>query len=146
MRQLFRGFRGFSARLGITCAGVLMLGACTVATHVATGAADAQQVPQVQKYAANRTADQTYSAAVKAMTLFGTVLSNDRGSGIVQGQRGNWVLTANVSNAKSGAVVEVSARYVPGNRMDFNSREALVSEFIAKLENALGERVALTQS
>ena len=114
---------------------------CTVSTQMAAANADTQQVPQVQRYASKRSADQTFTAAVKAMTLFDTVLSSDRGSGIIQGQKGNWVLSANVGNTKTGAAVEISPRYVPGKKMDFNSKEALLAEYVSKLESALGEKL-----
>lgn len=132
------------ARLMFLSVLVVAVTGCTVSTQMAAANADAQQVPQVQKYASNRSADQTFTAAVKAMTSFGTVLSSDRGSGIVQGQKGNWVLSANVGNAKTGATVEISPRYVPGKKMDFNSKEALLTEYVSKLESALGEKLAPT--
>lgn len=133
-----------AARLMLACGVVVAMSGCTVATQVATANADAQQVPQIQSYATKRSAEQTFTAAVKAMTSFGTVLSSDRGSGIVQGQKGNWVLSANVTNAKTGAVVEISPRYVPGKKMDFNSKDALLTEYVSKLESALGEKLTPT--
>ena len=117
---------------------VLSLGGCTAATAMA----DAKQKPPVADYSSSQPADRVFSAAVLAMGSFGKTTAQDRASGLVQGERGNWVMNAEISPQQKGSRVQLSARYVPSKRMDFSSREDLTREFVSLLESRLGEKLA----
>lgn len=107
---------------------------------VMVAAADAQQQPPTTNLSANAGADRTFSAAVQALAGMGQVTSQDRSSGLVQGKKGSWLLTVTVSGAGSGSRMQVSARFVPSNQVDLNSREGLTNELISRMEGSLGER------
>lgn len=118
---------------------------CGVAASIGTAAADAEQKPQVSSYASKQAQKAVFPAAAKAMSAFGTVVSSDRDNGIVQGQKGNWVMTASIAESKPGSRIELSARYVPGKKMDLNSREGLTAEYLAKLQKELNESLTQVQ-
>lgn len=118
---------------------------CTTAAQIGTASADAQQKPPVSSYQSKQPVKGVFTSAIKAMSAFGTVISSDRESGIVQGQKGNWVMTATVAESKPGSRVELAARYVPGKKMDLNSREGLTADYLAKLQKELNESLTQVQ-
>lgn len=121
---------------------VLSLGGCTVATSMATASADAKQKPPVTDLSSSQPADRVFNAAVLAMGSFGKTTAQDRASGLIQGERGNWVMSAEIAPQQKGSRIQLSARYVPSKRMDFSSREDLTREFVSLLESRLGEKLA----
>ena len=135
--------RNFSRRayLAALLASSLTLAGCGVATQIA----DSNQKPPVTTLIAKANTDRVFTAAVQAMGMFGKVLSQDRASGVVQGQRGNWVFNTAVTPAGKGSQIQLSGRYVPSNRMDFNSRDGMTKEIIQMLETNLGEKFTMTQ-
>lgn len=128
-----------SITLLLSAVAVVSLVGCTTAAQVATGQAESQQQPAITSYTSKQSADRVFTAATKAMGEFGTIRSSDRSGGIVQGQKGNWVMSANISAAKPGTRIDVSARYVPSKQMDFHSREGLTADYVARLQATLGE-------
>lgn len=121
------------------------LSGCQLAAQVGTAQAEAEQKPPVSNYGSKQASNRVFTAAMKAMGDFGTVRASDRESGLVQGQKGNWIMSATVSPNGAGAKVSVSARYVPSKQMDFNSRDGLTKDFLAKLEKELGENLTRTE-
>lgn len=117
---------------------VLSLGGCAGATAMA----DAKQTPPVAEYSSAQPADRVFTATVRAMGSFGKTTAQDRASGLVQGERGNWVMNAEISPQQKGSRIQLSARYVPSKRMDFSSREDLTREFVSLLESRLSEKLA----
>jgi len=109
---------------------------------VVTAVADSKQQPPTNTYSSKKSPDLIFTAAMQAMGAFGKLTGADRTSGIVQGQKGNWTMSAGITGANGVSRVEVSARYVPSNRMDFYSREALTAEFVSLLEKNLGEKLS----
>ncbi len=103
--------------------------------------ADSQQKPPVTTYVVKASPDKTFTAAVQAMGGFGKLLSQDRTSGVVQGQKGNWVMSATVGQASGSTRVQLSARFVPSQQMDFYSRDGLTREYLTLLESSLGEKM-----
>lgn len=106
-----------------------------------TAMEDAKQAPPTTQFTAKHAPNQTYTMAVQAMGALGKIVSQDRESGMVQGQKGNWVLSVTITPAGKGSHVDVSARYVPSNQMDFNSREGLTSQYVQLLESKLSEKL-----
>ncbi len=126
--------------LVITCTlAVSSITGCGTAASIGTAAADAEQKPPVSSYISKQAPKSVFPAAAKAMSTFGTVVSSDRDSGIIQGQKGNWVMTVNIADSKPGSRIELSARYVPGKKMDFSSREGLTADYLANLQKELSE-------
>lgn len=114
------------------------LSGCSVATAVA----DANQAPPTAIFSTTESASKVFSGAAQAITQMGQLVSSDRDSGVLQGKKGNWLITVGVSSVHGGSGVSVSARYVPSKQMDFNSREGLTNEFVSKLQQVLGVSVA----
>lgn len=111
-----------------------LLGGCQAVLQTGTAMADSKQAPSVASYAVNAPVNKVFTATVQSMTLMGKISSSDRESGVVQGVKGNWVITATVTGQKKTSNVAINCRYVPSNQMDFNSREGLTAELVAKLE------------
>lgn len=109
----------------------------------ATAVADLNQKPPTTTLLAKASPDKVFTATVQAMGAFGKVLSQDRASGVVQGEKGNWVLNTGIVPASPGSRIAISARYVPSNKMDFNSRDALTKELIGLIETNLGEKLKI---
>lgn len=125
-------------------ASVFLLAGCQAALQVGTAAADSKQAPSVASYSVKAPVSKVFTAAVQSMTLMGKVTSSDRESGIVQGMKGNWLITATITGPNEAANVAISCRYVPSKQMDFNSREGLTAELVAKLEQTLGLQLSPT--
>ncbi len=117
---------------------------CTVVAAVATGAADAKQQPVVKSFLTKKPVDRVFVAAVQAMGNFGKILSQDKTSGTIQGEKGSWVMNVTILKSGSDTNVQVSARFVPSNRMDFNSREELTATYVKLLETNLGDKFTLS--
>ena len=113
------------------------LSACGALTSVA----DSKQVPSVARYSSTKSADHLFTAAVQSLSGMGQIVSNDRESRVAQGKKGNWVISATINPYSSGSTVAVTARYVPSNRYDFNSRDRLTSEFVTGVERALSSKL-----
>jgi hypothetical protein len=121
---------GCEAMSGISSAGV--------------GAADKQQQVAVPTYEVGKPFDRTFSAASQAMVEFGQVLVSDHSSGTVQGQRGNWVVSAIVTQInKNESKVQLSARYAPSSRFDFNSKDDLLAEYVNLVNSKLGAKLQI---
>lgn len=129
--------QGFAVCMILLTSAVSLSG-CAVATAVA----DSKQKPPTTEYTSKQRPDRVFTAAVQAMGLFGKVLSQDRASGVVQGQKGNWIMNAAIVQSGGGSRIQLSARYVPSNQMDFNSRDGMTKEFVAQLEKNLGSKLA----
>jgi hypothetical protein len=134
----------FMFRLAPRAAAVLLatlfagpLAGCTALTAMA----DSQQKPPITTYAVKASQEKTFTAAVQAMGGFGKLLSQDKASGVVQGQKGNWIMNATVGEAVDSTRLQLSARYVPSQQMDFFTRDGLTLEYIALIEASLGEKV-----
>lgn len=112
---------------------------CGAAASMGTAAADANQKPPVSSYVSRQPVKAVYLGATRAMSAFGTVLSATESTGTVQGQKGNWVLTATATESKPGTRIDISVRYVPSNKMDLNSREGLTADYVSKLQKDLNE-------
>ena len=126
----------------LVCIASLMT-AVTSGCGVATAVADSKQVPPSSTFASKKSADRMFTAATQAMGAFGKVTSSDRTSGVVQGQKGNWTMSAGVTASGAGSRIDLSARYVPSRQYDFYSRDALTAEYLALVEKNLGEKLAL---
>lgn len=118
---------------------IVGLSGCQLAAQVGTAAADTEQKPIVSHYSSKQATNRVFTAASKAMGEFGTVRSSDRESGIIQGQRGNWIMSATIARVGPGSKVSLSTRYIPSKQMDFNSRDGLTADFLAKLQKELAE-------
>ena len=116
---------------------VALASGCSVATAVA----DSKQRPPVSNHSSKKSTDRMFTAATQAMGAFGKMSGSDRVSGVVQGQKGNWTMSAGISGAGTGSHLEVSARYVPSKQLDFFSREALTAEYVSLVEKNLGEKL-----
>lgn len=110
-----------------------------------TSYADSNQTPTVASYNSTKSTDSLFTAAVQSLGGMGQIVSNDKASRVVQGKKGNWVISATISPSSSGSMVAVTARYVPSNQYDFNSREGLTTEFVAGVEKALSSKLTRTQ-
>ena len=119
----------------------IVMSGCRGPLAAAVAVADANQKPSVAEFRSKQSIDKIFTAAVKSLSTMGQVTTTDRSSGIVQGKKGSWIISASISSDKSDSIVAVTARFVPGNQMDFNSREGLTTEFVAGVENALGEKL-----
>lgn len=111
----------------------------------ATAVADLNQKPPTTTLLAKSPPNKVFTASVQAMGTFGKVLSQDRASGVVQGEKGNWILNTGITPATKGSKIVISARYVPSNKMDFNSRDGLTKELIGLVEKNLGEKLQTVQ-
>lgn len=125
----------------LTLVAFLTISGCSAVGAVATSTADAQQQPVAKTYSIKKPVDRVFVAAVQAMGNFGKILSQDKNSGTIQGEKGNWVINATVVKSGSETRIQVSARYVPSNRMDFNSREDLTAKYLKLLEDNLGDKL-----
>jgi len=123
-------------------AAAFLLAGCQAALQVGTAIADSKQAPSVANYTVKAPVSKVFTSAVQSMTLMGKVTSSDRESGIVQGAKGNWLITATITGHSEGANVAIICRYVPSNQMDFNSREGLTAELVTKLEQSLGQKLS----
>lgn len=103
-----------------------------------TSYADSKQKPSVAKFETTESTERLFSASVHSLARMGEMISTDRQSGIAQGKKGNWVITATVAQSSPGSMVSVTARYVPSDQFDFNSRQGLTAEFVEKVEEQLG--------
>lgn len=129
------------ASIAVFLFSLLTLAGCSVATQIA----DSNQKPPVTTIISKANTDRVFTAAVQTMGAFGKVLSQERASGVVQGQRGNWVFNTTVIANGKGSQIQLAGRYVPSNRMDFNSREGMTKEIIQMLEANLGEKLTMAQ-
>lgn len=129
------------AILGVVISVVLPLQGCEVLTAVA----DSKQKPPETQYTSKQRPDRVFTAAVQSMGVFGKVLSQDRVSGVVQGQKGNWVMNATIAQYSKGSQVQLAARYVPSQQMDFNSRDEMTKEFVL-LEKNIGSQLTGTKA
>jgi len=128
---------------GMSLAAVICLGGCAATAAVATASADAKQQPAVAFYTSRKPVDAVFTASVQAMSSMGKVVSQDRTSGVVQGEKGSWLINVNLAPSGTGSRMQVSARFVPSNKLDFSSREALTNEFVGLVERNTGEKLAL---
>lgn len=128
--------------IGVVCLSTTAITGCTTAASIATASADAQQKPPVSTYASTKSSKEVFTAGLKAMTGFGTLMSSDREAGVIQGQKGNWIVSVNISESKPGSKVDISARYVPGKKMDFNSRTDLTNDYLNGLQKELNEQLS----
>lgn len=123
----------------------IALSLCCIITatscSVATGIADSKQQPAIKTYISKRPTDNVFTASVQALGVFGKVTSSDRVSGVVQGQKGNWLMSVNITPAGKGSRLQISPRYVPSKQTDFNSRDDLMKQILSLLENNLSEKL-----
>ena len=125
--------------------GMMMVSFILTGCGAAVGIADSKQKPPVTTLISKSNKDRVFTAAVQTMGSFGKVLSQDRTSGVVQAQRGNWVLNTTVTPKNKGAKILLSMRFVPSNQFDFNSRGGMTQEIIQMLEANLGEKLTIVQ-
>lgn len=100
----------------------LGLGSSTTAT---------QQNPEANPHAykINGSFDQAFNAALLSATNMGRVSFQDRASGMIQFQTGNWIVNASLTKAGKQTNAALTFRYAISSSFDFNSKKILADKF-----------------
>lgn len=73
--------------------------------------------------------DQAYSAALLSASGMGRVNFQDRAAGMIQFQKGNWVINAALLRSGPQTFVGMTFQYFPSANFDFNSKTAMAEAF-----------------
>lgn len=147
-----KSFRNIALIASTTAAFSLLTGCQTLpavtsaALGLGTSAADIKQSPKTNPftYRIAGNFDQAYNSALLSATNMGRVSFQDRASGMIQFQTGNWIVNAALTKAGKQTNAVLTFRYVTSASYDFNSKKGLSDQFTKGIA-ATGLKVAQSQ-
>lgn len=105
----------------------------------ASKATEQKQEADQYQYRISAPFSKAYNTALMSASNMGRVTYQDRESGLIQFQTGNWVTNASITKEGDHANAALTFRYVPSTGFDFNSKKKLADAFIKGIaETGLG--------
>lgn len=102
----------------------------------ASKATEQKQDADQYHYRINTNFGKAYNTALMSASNMGRITYQDRESGLIQFQVGNWITNASITKEGDHANAALTFRYVPSSSFDFNSKKKLATAFIKGIAEA----------